>query len=331
MQTHAVLSSFSSSESWSILSDIEYSIKTKIETVGTPLRDWNIQINYGIKTGFNDAFIIDSIKRKEILESCSCDEERQRTADIIRPILRGRDIKRYGNEWANLYLIATFPARHYDIELYPAIKNHLLSFAEESLIEDGHDWIAKNHLAEYCQKKLEQTGQDIVIDGQYVVDPQGHNERSRKKTSNKWFETQDNISYWDLLSQPKIIWGEISDKSKFCLDIEGAYYPEATTFMLSGERLSYLLAFLNCNVSEYFFSLIGTTTGVGTVRWKKYKIMELPVPNTLPNEICDRVIQLSDDITQNGSVESIKDLNSLIYNIYELNQKEVDYIEFHLR
>ena len=103
MQTHAVSSSFSSSESWSILSDIERSIKAKIEAVGTPLKDWDIQINYGIKTGFNDAFIIDSTKRNKILGACQSDDERQRTAEIIRPILRGRDIKRYDYEFAPIH------------------------------------------------------------------------------------------------------------------------------------------------------------------------------------------------------------------------------------
>lgn len=130
MQTHAVLSGFSSSESWSILSDIERSIKAKIEAIGTPLKEWDIQINYGIKTGFNDAFIIDSAKRDEILDTCQTDDERQRTAEIIRPILRGRDIRRYGYEWADLWLINTHNGvkgslERIHIEDYPAIKQHL--------------------------------------------------------------------------------------------------------------------------------------------------------------------------------------------------------------
>ena len=130
MQTLAVLSGFTSSESWSILSDIEHSIKTKIEAVGTPLKDWDIQINYGIKTGFNDAFIIDSVKRNEILDACKTEDERQRTAEIIRPILRGRDIRRYGYEWADLWLINTHNGvkdslERVHIEDYPAIKQHL--------------------------------------------------------------------------------------------------------------------------------------------------------------------------------------------------------------
>ena len=93
-QQHSVCD-FTGSDSWVILSEIEQRIKRKIEAVGTPLKDWDIQINYGIKTGYNDAFIITTEKRGEILAKCITDEERQRTAELIRPILRGRDIKRY--------------------------------------------------------------------------------------------------------------------------------------------------------------------------------------------------------------------------------------------
>ncbi len=88
VETHTVTSAFRSSDSWSILSDIEKSIKVKIEAVGTPLKDWDIRINYGIKTGCNDAFIIDSVKRDEILNNCATEEERQKTAEIIRPFCR---------------------------------------------------------------------------------------------------------------------------------------------------------------------------------------------------------------------------------------------------
>lgn len=76
---------FNSSDSWVILSPIEQSIKRKIEAVGTPLKDWDIQINYGIKTGFNDAFIITTEKREEILANCQTEDERKRTAELIRP------------------------------------------------------------------------------------------------------------------------------------------------------------------------------------------------------------------------------------------------------
>ena len=76
---------FSTSDSWVILSPIEQSIKRKIEAVGTPLKDWDIQINYGIKTGCNEAFIINTAKSDEILANCQTEEERKRTDELIRP------------------------------------------------------------------------------------------------------------------------------------------------------------------------------------------------------------------------------------------------------
>lgn len=172
VQQEGVDCDFSSSESWVILSPIEQSIKRKIEAVGTPLKDWDIQINYGIKTGFNDAFIISTEKRNEILANCQTEDEYTRTDELIRPILRGRDIKRYGYNWADLWLIATFPSRHYDIEAFPSVKKHLLSYGKE---------------------RLEQTGKTYAVNGEKI--------KARKKTNNKWFETQDSISYWVELIQ----------------------------------------------------------------------------------------------------------------------------------
>ena len=95
VQQQGACCEFSNGNSWIILSPIEQSIKRKMEAIGTPLKDWDIQINYGIKTGFNDAFIITTEKRDEILANCQTEEERIRTDELIRPILRGRDIKRY--------------------------------------------------------------------------------------------------------------------------------------------------------------------------------------------------------------------------------------------
>ena len=292
VQTHAVPSSFSSSESWSILSDIECSIKAKIEAIGTPLKDWDIQINYGIKTGFNDAFIIDSTKRNKILDACQSEDERQRTADIIRPILRGRDIKRYGYSWSGLWLINTHNGtreglERIHIEDYPSVKEHLDNY-----------WLS-------IEKRADKG------DTPYNL---------------------RNCAYLDLLSQPKIVWGEISDKTKFCLDREGKYFPEATTFMLSGKKLILLLAFLNCSVSEYMFSTIGTTTGVGTVRWKKFKIEQLYVPRIIDETIaqaievqCEQIINIT---AQQGSApEEERILNSLIYRFYGLSDSEIQYIE----
>ena len=157
---NAVKNSFSGSQSWVILSSVEQSIKQKIEAVGTPLKEWDIRINYGIKTGLNDAFIISRAKKDELIAADP------KSAKIIRPILRGRDIQRYRFDFADQWIIATFPSLNYNIDDYPAIKQYLLSIGKE---------------------RLEQTGKTYIINGEKV--------NARKKTNNKWFETQDSISY----------------------------------------------------------------------------------------------------------------------------------------
>ena len=121
---------FGSSEGWVVLSPIEQGIRRKIEAVGTPLREWDIQINRGIMTGYNDAFIISTARREEILSRCLTEDERRRTEELIRPILRGRDIKRYGYEWAGLWVINAHNGikgriPRVDIDEYPAVKAHL--------------------------------------------------------------------------------------------------------------------------------------------------------------------------------------------------------------
>lgn len=294
MQTHAVLSDFSSSESWSILSDIERSIRAKIEAKGTPLKDWDIQINYGIKTGFNDAFIIDSAKRNEILDACQSDDERQRTAEIIRPILRGRDIKRYDYEFADQYIIATFPSKQYNIDDYQALREFLLSFGME---------------------RLEQTGKEYTINGEKV--------KARKKTNNKWFETQDNISYWDDLSKTKIVWIELSDESKFalCEDL----VPLNTVFFLTGANLHHILGLLNSKlVHWYFTTCLGTSSGVGTNRWLKYTIEQLPLVPFTDDSLSQLVIErLSPDAEIN---ECERQIDALICELYGLSSTEVSFI-----
>ena len=299
VQQQAVECNFAENDSWIILSAIEQSIKRKIEAVGTPLKDWDIRINYGIKTGFNEAFVITTDKRNEILANCQTEDERTRTAELIRPILRGRDIKRYAYNWAGLYLIATFPSRHYDIEMYPAVKQYLLTFGIE---------------------KLEQTGKAYIVNGEKI--------KARKKTNNKWFEIQDSISYWEDFSKPKIVWGEISDKSKFAFDFLGEYIPEATTFYLNGEYIEYLLTALNSSVSEWLFSKTGTTTGVGTIRWKKYTIEQLIVAKPNYEQQKEHLAAFENLKAGKMSISDFKDFsNKLMYKIYELTNEEIRAIE----
>jgi len=260
---------FSGSESWVVLSPIEKQIKEKIERIGTPLKDWDIRINYGIKTGFNDAFIIGGAKRKELIN------EDPKSEEIIRPLLRGRDIKRYSYEFADLYLITTFPSLKIDIEQYPAVKQHLMSF--------GYD-------------RLKQTG----------------DKGARKKTNNQWFETQDSISYWEDFSKQKIMYSEIVREPQFYLDEKGKFYPEATTFIMSGENLEYLYNVLHTNAVTYFFKTFYAGGGLGNegFRYKKAFLEKLPIPLNSKNI----------DVNKDNA-------NDIICKLYELNETEIQFLE----
>ena len=267
--------------------------------MGTPLKDWNINIYRGVLTGCNEAFIISGEKRAEILQNCTTKEEKERTAELIRPILRGRDIKRYGYEWANLYLIATFPSRHYDIEDYPAVKEYLLSFGIE---------------------RLEQTGNKYEVDGQQVT--------ARKKTNNKWFETQDSISYWDDFNQSKIIYPNMTKYLPFVFD-SNQFVTNQKCFIITGVNLSFLTAFLNSSLFKYCFRDSFPELQGGTRELSKIFFDKIPVFQP-DKEIEKRFAQLVNDIQADYSIDKAKRIDEEIFAIYGLTaeeQKQIGYIE----
>ena len=299
MQQSGTECEFCSSDSWVILSPIEQSIKRKIEAVGTPLKDWDIQINYGIKTGYNDAFIIDTAKRDEILANCQSEDERERTAELIRPILRGRDIKRYGYNWAGLYLIATFPSRHYDIEQYPAVKEYLLSFGIE---------------------RLEQTGKEHNVNGEKI--------KARKKTSNKWFETQDSISYWEDFSKPKIIYPNMTKYMPFVYD-EANFMTNQKCFIITGQNMAYLNAFLNSSLFKYCFRDSFPELQGGTRELSKIFFDKIPVKlvSLEQNEIFRKIVN---SVQSDYTIEQTKYIDTLLFDLYNLTTEErkvIGYVE----
>jgi len=277
VQQQGCVCTFSGNDSWVILSPIEQSIKRKIESVGVPLKDWDIQINYGIKTGFNDAFIITTEKREEILAACRDRDERTRTAELIRPILRGRDIKRYDYDWAGLWLIATFPARHYDIEKYPAVKEYLLSIGIE---------------------KLEQTGKTHIVKGEAV--------KARKKTNNKWFETQDSINYWDDFSKPKIVYREIGLTMDACM-VPSNWMINNKLYMITGNHLNHLLNYLNSKLFNRIILPSANITGGKGVDFMSG--IRVPLPNQ-----CD--LQCNET-----------EVDNILYRFYALSSQEIAFID----
>lgn len=294
VQQHHADMGFNGSGSWTILSPIEQSIKAKIESVGIPLKEWNISINYGIKTGLNDAFIVDGQKKDELIATDP------KSAEIIRPILRGRDIKRYSYEHADLWLISTFPSRHYDIENYPAVKEHLLSFGIQ---------------------RLEQTGAKHIVDGIEV--------KARKKTSNKWFETQDSISYWDDFSKQKIVWGNLCLNAQFAY-VEDDYFINAPSPMIvPGSK--YLLAVLNSKVADWYIRQLGVTRNGGYFEYKPMFVEKLPIPpetresHNLLEEMVDKILAAKKGGTSTDELENC--IDQYVYSLYGLDPSEIRYIE----
>lgn len=297
VRTHIQISSFKSDDTWSILNEIELSIKQKVEKAGIPLKNWDVEMYRGVLTGFNDAFIITSEKRDEILSNCADDSERDRTAELIRPILRGRDIKRYGYDWANQYIVATFPSRHYNIDDYPALKEFLLSFGTE---------------------RLEQTGKEYIIDGEKV--------KARKKTNNKWFETQDSISYWDEFSKPKIIYPNMTKFLPFVYDTYGLVTNQKC-FIITGKRLAFLTAFLNSSLFKFCFADKFPELQGKTRELSKIFMDEIPVMEVSDDEEA-RFLLIVESTQKNISREKLLDIDKAIFDLYQLSEEEREYIGF---
>lgn len=227
-------------KTWIFEPEEVFKIKEKMEKVGRPLKEWNINIYRGVLTGFNEAFIISGKKRREILDACRTEEERKKTEKIIRPVLRGRDVGRYFYDWKDLWVIGTFPSLKLNIDDYPALKEYLMSFGD----------------------RLKQDGKP------------GH----RKKTNNKWFETQDTTAYYHEFEKEKIVWQEIVRSPSFAYD-DNNIYIEATAFLMTGERLKYILGLLNSRPVSFFFKTYYAGGGLGEgYRYKKAFLERLPIP-----------------------------------------------------
>ena len=284
-----------SEESWFIGNDAEQKLKGKIEKIGKPLKDWDVKIYRGVLTGLNEAFIIDTATKEKL-----CKED-PKNAEIIKPILRGRDIKRYSYEWAGLWLIATFPVLNINIEKYPSVKKHLLSYGKE---------------------KLEQSGTKLA-DGSI----------SRKKTGNKWFETQDQIGYYGEFKKEKIVWSDIATEPIFTILPKDVYFNN-TVYMVISENNKYLTAVLNSSIIKWYFPMIATDLGEHGQRFFKIFVEIMPVPEIsskykpIVSEIESLVstIVLKKEKKQNTLTEE-KQIDKLVYKLYELTDEEIKIVE----
>ncbi|GAA7383276.1 hypothetical protein MM0345_03970 [Helicobacter pylori] len=281
-------------------------LRDKMESVGTPLKDWDIQINYGIKTGANEAFIIPTEKREEILNACKTQEERKRTEALIKPILRGKDIKRYSYEWADLWVINThngytsnlkFKIPPIDIEKYPTLKSHL---------DSHYDTIA-----------------------------------TRSDQGDTPYHLR-NCAYLEDFEKEKIVYGEIVQEPRFYLDNGecelGYFYAEATSFILTGEHLHYLLGMLHSKLITFAFKTFYAGGGLGEsgYRYKKAFVERLPIPKITPqnqklaHKITDgakAILEAKEKDPKANTQELEKEIDALVYQLYNLTDEEIKIIE----
>lgn len=283
---------------WSTLSNIEQSVKDKMEAAGTPLKEWDVKINRGVTTGLNDAFIVDAETKKSLLAADP------KSAKILKPVLRGRDIQRYQAQWARLWLITTFPSLQLNINDYPAVKRHLLSFGKH---------------------RLEQSGRTLAGGG-----------RSRKKTGNKWFETQDQIAYHGEFAKEKLVWIELVENGRFAYD-ESRIYCEATSFMMTGKNLKYLCALLNAKLIRWLLYQTAPTSGMGTLRWKKVYIETIPIRHISATEqrpfinLVDSILKAKAANLKADTTKQEAEIDRLVYALYGLTTEEIQIIEHHDR
>ena len=288
MQQSGAVCEFTNSDSWVILSPIEQSIKRKIESVGTPLKDWDINIYRGVLTGYNEAFIISTEKREEILANCQSEDERERTAELIRPILRGRDIKRYGYNWANLWLINTHNGirgklERIHIEDYPAVKAHL---------DQYWDRISK-----------------------------------RADKGDTPYNLR-NCAYLEDFSKPKIIYPNMTKYMPFVYD-EANFLTNQKCFIITGQNMAYLNAFLNSSLFKYCFRDSFPELQGGTRELSKIFFDKIPVKlvSLEQNEIFRKIVN---SVQSDYTIEQTKYIDTLLFDLYNLTTEErkvIGYVE----
>ena len=274
---------------WVIKSEEIQKIKSKTEKQGIKLKNWNIKINRGILTGFNEAFIIDGkTKDNLILKDEKC-------VELIKPLLRGQDIKAWLPEFADLWLIATFPSCKINIEKYPAIKEHLLSFGFE---------------------RLEQSGK----------------KGARKKTNNKWFETQDSIAYYEDFNKPKVIYPNMTKFLPFVYDEKG-FITNQKCFIITSEDkcLKYLTAFFNSKLFKFCFKddfpeLLGETFELSKVFFEQIPVKQISSEDQKPFiDLVDKVLIAKQEGNDYNEYE--RKIDKLIYKLYKITPEEQKIIE----
>ena len=293
---------FATSDSWVILSPIEQSIKRKIEAVGTPLKDWDINIYRGVLTGCNEAFIISTDKRDEILANCKTEDERKRTEELIRPILRGRDIKRYGYDWAGLWLIWIpwhFPL-HFDNSIQGASEKAEDAFKEQYPA-------VYSHLLQYKPQLSARNKAETGI--RY-----------------EWYALQRwGANYWEDFFKPKIVYPNMTKYMPFVYD-ENRFFTNQKCFIITGSEMAFLTAFFNSSLFKYCFRdnfpMLGNGREMSKIFFDKIPVIQV-------SDETDRIFKIAvKDIQSEYKRSKAIAIDAMIFDLYNLSPKERNEIGF---
>jgi hypothetical protein len=241
-----------------------------------------VSINYGIKSGTQDAFMIrGEVKDRMIKDDPKCEV-------LLKKLLRGKDISAWFPDYNDYWLIGIFPSLKIDIDNFPSIKKHLLDYGRERLEQDG---------------------------------------KGRKKTGNKWFETQDQISYWENFEKSKLIYPEITKYIPFIYDEKDHFYTNNKCFILTGEKLKYLTCVFNSKLFKYCFvdnfpELQGGSRELRKVFFEKLPIKQITDEQENPFEkIVDYLVALKKENSQEPTDEFMfiyfeQIANALVFELY---------------
>lgn len=279
-------------------------IKNKSILYGQPLKDWNIKIKCGFKTGLNEAFVI-SNEKKEAL--CNHDSN---SVNVLRKCLRGKDVKKNKIDWNGLWIIVAKFDFHKEIGNYDAIRQHL----------DGFEVKLKNR-------------------GQCKYSRSKKNDVKKAYTGqHHWYEL-DNNPKEDIIKMfeesEKILYPDIAQGASFYYDTE-QFFSQETCFAITGEKLKYLVGLLNSKAVTYIYKKFYAGGGLGdkALRYKKAFLEKLPIPIAdvdIEKTIIDLVDKLrsfsQSEIDRVEVTEIETEIDEIVYGLFHLDLDEIDEIE----
>ncbi|MGZ3811849.1 MAG: TaqI-like C-terminal specificity domain-containing protein [Mucilaginibacter sp.] len=274
-------SGFKSDSSWVILSPLEARIKNKIETIGIPLRDWDISIYRGILTGYNEAFIIDQKTRDQLIKASP------KSAEIIRPIISGKDIKRYKYHWQDTWII------------------------------NAHNGVKSKNIPRV----------DLAADYPVILNYlQGFSPRIKERSDqgDHWSNLR-NCAYMEAFEKPKIVWGNLALNTQFTFIKEPFIVNNPSNFFNTDNF--YLLGLLNSRLVDFYIKQLGVTRNGGYFEYKPMFVEQVPIPKVSDEvEKCFAAI-VDDLLNENGDAMELEHkINSMVFELFDLTEEEIIHI-----